>query len=343
MPHRSGRRPASIADVAREAGVSVGTVSNVLNTPHIVAKLTRQRVETALRTTGFVRNAAARSLTGAPGSTVGCVVLDLSNPYFAAVARGLEDGLTARGCLAIICSSDIDADRQSRCMQTLLENRVRGIVLNAVPAVLPELEAMLRAGVPITLLDNPDFDLDVCSVSSDNQTGGLQAAGHLLDLGHRRIALLRHELDIPPLQDRILGARRAAVDRGLEPDAVFREIVVRSSARDRLAGFIIDDMLAGASCTAALCYNDMTALAVLAALRERDITVPDQVSVIGYDDLDFAGLLFPALTTVRQPTYRLGRAAAELVLSEGEPRHRHRKALLVPDLVVRASTAPPPS
>jgi LacI family transcriptional regulator len=335
-------RPSTISDVARTAGVSVGTVSNVLNNPSIVAKTTRQQVEAALRATGFVRDARARSLSGALGTTVGCVLLDLANPYFAALARGIEDGLADRGCVAIMCSSDVDPARESRALHALLENRVRGVILNAVETVPPELDGILATGVPVALLDNPGLRDDVCSVTSDNVTGGRQVADHLLDLGHDRIALLRHEHHVPALEDRILGAYQAATARGLRPELVFRDVYFSSTRDDGEAGQAIDTALATPSpCTAVVCYNDMSALTVLAELHGRGIRVPAEMSVVGYDDLPFARLVGPALTTVRQPIHRLGRAAAELVLAESEPGHLHQQVVFTPELVVRASTTAP--
>jgi LacI family transcriptional regulator len=332
-------RPTTISDVARAAGVSVGTVSNVLNNPSIVARSTRQQVEAALRATGFVRDARARSLSGAPATTIGCVLLDVSNPYFAQLARGVEDALADRGCVAIICSSDFNPSRLSRCLRTLLENRVGGMILNAVDAVPSELDAILGTGVPVVLLDNPGLRDDVCSVTSDNLTGGRLVAEHLFDLGHRRIALLRHPLRIPVLEDRITGAHQAATARGLQPDLVFRDVPFEPSRPEGEVAPAVDAALAGPSpCTALVCFNDLTALDALAELHRRDVPVPDAMSVVGYDDLPVARLLLPALTTVHQPTNLLGRAAAELVLAETEPDHQHRKAVFTPELVIREST-----
>lgn len=335
-------RPTTISDVARAAGVSVGTVSNVLNNPSIVARTTRQQVETALRATGFVRDARARSLSGSPGTTVGCVLLDLANPYFAEIARGIEDGLAERGCVAIICSSDVDAARLSRCLHTLLENRVRGVILNAVEAVPTELDAILETGVAVVLLDNPGLRSDVCSVTSDNVTGGRLVAEHLLDLGHRRIALLRHERQIPALDDRVSGAHEAAIARGLDPAEVFRDVYFGAADETDGAGQAVEAALADEPCTAFVCYSDTAALNVMAELRDRNVAVPGEMSVMGYDDLPFARLLAPALSTVRQPTHSLGRAASHLVLAEAEPGHQHRQILFTAELVARESTAPPP-
>jgi LacI family transcriptional regulator len=342
-PSEPPGRPANIAGVARLAGVSVGTVSNVLNNPHLVSAVTRERVEAVLRRTGFVRNAAARQLTGAPSASVGCVLLDLSNPYFAEIARGLEDGLAEQGCLAIMCSTDVDTKREQHYLQLLLETRVRAVVLNSVEAAPTGLDAFLEKGIPVVLLDNPRQRRDLCGVGSDSVAGGRLAADHLLDLGHRRIALLRHDVGVPALRDRVTGVHEAVSARGLQPWDVLTEVYLEPPGHHGDPGPALDSALAGPDpCTAFLCYNDMAALKLLSGLRDRGISVPGDVSVVGYDDLAFARLLSPALTTIRQPTYDLGRAAARLVLAEARPGHVHRQAAFTPALVVRGSTGPPP-
>lgn len=343
MPEHPGR-PGNIADVAKLAGVSVGTVSNVLNNPHLVSAATRERVEVVLRQTGFVRNAAARQLTGAPSASVGCVLLDLSNPYFAEIARGLEDGLAEQGCLAIMCSTDVDAKRERHYLQLLLETRVRAVVLSSVDAAPTGLEPFREKGIPVVLLDNLRQPADLCGVATDCVAGGRLAADHLLDLGHRRIALLRHEVDIPSLRDRLTGVHEALAARGLRPQDVFTEVYLEPPGHHGDPGPALDSALAGPDpCTAFLCYNDMAALKLLSGLRDRGVSVPGDVSVVGYDDLAFARLLSPALTTIRQSTYELGRAAARLVLAEARPGHVHRQASFTPALVVRESSGPPPS
>lgn len=339
-PTPAPERPRTIADVARLAGVSVGTVSNVLNNPQRVSAARRRRVEEVLLATGFVRNAAARRLNGAPSTTVGCLLIDLSNPFFAEVARGVEDALAEQDCLITVRSTDVDVRRQERYLHLLLESQVRAVILSPVTADT-DLRALTGRGVPVVLLDDTARRPDACSIATDGVMGGRLAAGHLLDLGHRRIALLRHPGTVPSLNDRLLGARLAVGERGLDPDEVFTEVALDPPDHDGDPGAAIDRALAGERpCTAFLCYNDMAALSTLTGLRDRGLSVPTDVSVIGYDDLVFADRLSPALTTVRQPTYELGRGAARLALAEGDPGHRHEHVRLTPSLVVRASTAP---
>jgi LacI family transcriptional regulator len=274
---------------------------------------------------------------------VGCVLLDLSNPYFAEIARGIEDGLAEQGCLAVMCSSDVDTKRERRYLQMLLETRVRAVLLNPVEASPDGLAQLRDNGIPVVMLDNPRAGDDVCGVSTDGVTGGRLAAGHLLDLGHRRIALLRHDVDLAALGDRVDGVRQAVVERGLDASDVLTDVYLEPPGHHGDPGRAIDDALAGPDpCTAFLCYNDMSALRILTGLRDRGLSVPGDVSVVGYDDLAFARLLAPALTTIRLPAYDLGRAAARMVGAEARPRHEHRRLTFAPSLVVRGSTGPPP-
>lgn len=338
---RPGRRT-NIADVARLAGVSTGTVSNVLNNPHRVAEQTRRRVQEVVRDTGFVPNHLARQLTGVPSTTVGLVLTDLSRPYCFDVARGLEDGLAELGCLAITCGSHVDPARERRSLQLLVEAGVRSVVLNAIEAQPRIVRALAARGIPVTLLDAPDPPRDVCAIGSDWNAGGRLAAGHLLDLGHRSIGVLSYDVQAPTMPERLSGMRRAATDRGLSPDQVFRQVPVQFPGHIGDWDGLIQPLLGGpAPCTAFVCCDDMAAISLLNGLAERGLDVPGDVSVVGYDDRPFAELLSPALTTVRPLGYQLGRAAAQLTLAEAGPAHAHRRQLVTPKLVVRGTSATP--
>lgn len=332
----------SIQQVAQRAGVSVGTVSNVLNNPHRVAEGTRRRVEQAIAEVGFVRNEAARRLRGAPSRVVGCVLLDLANPFFAEVARGVEERLAEAGHLLILSSTDVLPSREEHHLRALQEIRVRGILLNSVDPFRNDLSALARRGIPVVLVDHPRDGQPLCAVAVDNRAGGRMVAEHLLDLGHRRIGLLRAGADVRSVTDRVAGAREAVLARGLDLAAVILDVPIApprvSDAAPRALDLALSDPLPP---TALLCFNDSTAIALIQALRERGLRVPTDMSVTGYDDIVYSAVLAPALTTVRQPQYEFGRAAAELLLAEEEHGHQHREILFHPELVVRESSAPP--
>ncbi len=321
----------------------MSTVSNVLNNPAVVAPPTRLRVEAAMDRVGYVRNGAARQLRGAPSTVVGCVLLDTANAYYAAVARGAEDRLAEAGCVLVRCSSDVDAGREERFLRMLEEQGVRGILVSPAGERLERFERLARRGVPVVLLDLPRGRSELCAVTVDNVTGGELAARHLRELGHRRIAFVRTEPAIRTIRDRSAGIRRALAGHGTGAGGApgFIEVPVASGPLAAVAREATDALLAlSPRPTGVLCVNDMTALAVLRGLRRAGVRVPAEMSVVGYDDLDFTSELSPALTTVRQPAYRLGHAAADLLLTEGAPGHTHRECVFLPELVVRDSTAP---
>lgn len=320
----------------------MSTVSNVLNNPQVVSAETRRRVEDAMLAVGYVRNGAARQLRGAPSTTVGCVLLDSANPFFAEVARGMEDRLAEAGCMAIVCSTDVRTERETRYLRMLEEIGVRGILLSPVSAGLDTAVALARRGTPVVLVDQPPTGARLCAAVVDDVRGGELAAEHLVGLGHRRIAFVHAEAGVPSLVRRAEGLRRGLAAAGLDVSTALIPVPVPPPANVDGAEAAVARVLAAAPRpTAVVCFNDMAAVGVLRGLHAAGVDIPGQMSVLGYDDVVFAGQLAPALTTIRQPTYQLGRAAAELLLAEERPGHRHREIRFAPELVVRRSTAAP--
>lgn len=328
--------------MAAAAGVSMSTVSNVLNNPQVVADSTRLRVEAAMDRVGYVRNGAARQLRGAPSVVVGCVLLDTANAYYSAVARGVEDRLAEADCVLVQCSTDVQPEREGRFLRLLEEQGVRGILVTPIGARLDRLTRIHARGTPVVLLDHPRDGLGLCAATVDNVAGGELAARHLLELGHRNIAFVRSATAVRTISDRTRGIRRALRKAGLDPVRSLAEIRVGQGTVETVATQAAEALLALAPRpTGVICFNDATALAMLRGLRLRGVRVPDELSVVGYDDVSFAAELSPALTTVRQPTYQVGYAAAELLLDERQPEHRHQEVLFHPRLIVRDSTAAP--
>ncbi|MFG1944047.1 LacI family DNA-binding transcriptional regulator [Nonomuraea sp. NPDC048826] len=328
--------------VAKEAGVSPTTVSNVLNNPELVAEETRRRVHEAMERVGYLPNDAARRLRGVPSPLVGAVTLDIAGPFFTEVCRGVEDRLLQDGCMLMTCSTDLQPGREQHYLQELEKQGVRGVLITPVEADLEPLVTLAGRGVPVVLLDHRAADGRLCSVSIDNQWGGEQVAAHLIGLGHRRIALLSASIDVQQTTERHAGVRTAFRKAGLDPGRGVLDVRVPSPDITLTAAAALEDVLSAADPpTAILCLNDAAALGVIGGLRERGIAVPGEMSVVGYDDVAFAAQLAPALTTVWQPKRELGRVAAELLLDEARPGHRHQRLVYRPRLVVRESTAPP--
>jgi LacI family transcriptional regulator len=332
---------AGMKDVASLAGVAVGTVSNVLNHPDLVRPLTRARVEAAMEQLGFIPNGSARQLRAGRSRCLGLVVLDVTNPFFTEVARGVEDYAQAAGYAVILCNSDEADDKERRYLRVLEEQRVRGILITPVHGRAPELRRIRERGTPVVLLDRPG-SAGQCSVAVDDRRGGEIAVSHLLGLGHRRIALVNGPVAIRQCADRRRGALRAVERAGLDPAAVLTEVTVPAmNARAGAAAAV--ELLGqgpGPRPTAVFCTNDMLALGLLRRLGQAGVTVPADLAVVGYDDIEFAADAAVPLTSVRQPKYQLGRAAAELLLDEADrpDQHEHRRFVFKPELVARASS-----
>lgn len=334
-------RGRGIRAVAAIAGVSVGTVSNVLNNPGLVARQTRRRVEDAMEQVGFVRNGPARQLRAMTSSVVGGVMFDVGNPFFAEVARGIEDRLAEAGCMLMLCSTDADPVKESHHLRVLEEQMVRGVLVTPASTRPESLGRLQQHRLTVVLLDHPRAGTEMCAVAVDNVAGGEAVAGHVLGLGHRRVAFFRSAAPLRQTVDRRTGICNAIRALGLDIESTLIDVPLETTAVDRVAKGVAAVLSEPLPPTAIICFSDVTALGVMRELRLRDVRVPEAMSVVGYDDVDFAAQLSPALTTVRQPKYQLGRTAAELLLTEGHPGHRHQEVLFRPELVVRDSTAPP--
>ena len=334
MPTRNNR--ASINDVARIAAVSVGTVSNVLNRPERVLPTTRDRVLQAIKDLAFVPNGSARQLRAGTITTVGAIVLDIANPFFTEVVRGIEDRLAADSYTLMLASSDEDPARESRYLRLFEEHGVSGMLVVPSGNDLDALLELRDRGTNLVLLDRTSPRADISSVGVDDVLGGRLAVQHLLQLGHTRIAVINGPHTILQCADRWAGAVRAVQTAGLDPEEVLIEISVTSlNAANGEAGAL--QLLDGRrdQPSAIFCVNDLTALGAMRALRERQIAVPGQMAVVGYDDVGFAAELAIPLTSVRQPTHDLGfRAADLLIAAPAEP----EQVLFSPELIIRKSS-----
>jgi LacI family transcriptional regulator len=337
--------PPGIKDVAARAGVSVGTVSNVLNGRQSVGSATRERVERAIAELGFVRNESARQLRAGRSRTLAYVLLDATNPFFTDVARGVEEAARQAGLALYLCNSDQDAAREDDYLELLLEQRVRGVLVTPVDPGGARLAELPARRVPVVLLDRAEHGgFSGCSVSVDDVEGGDLATTHLLELGHRRLAFVGGPPGIVQVRDRLQGSRRALDAAGLPADTLI-EITTGSLtvSEGRRAGEVLLGLPTRRRPTAVFCANDLLALGLLQQLAQCGIGVPDDVAIVGYDDIEFAAAATVPLTSVRQPRHLLGRTGAELLLEEdaalqSNAPHHHRQVRFNPELVVREST-----
>jgi DNA-binding LacI/PurR family transcriptional regulator len=331
----------SIKDVAVLAGVSVGTVSNVLNRPEVVAATTRQRVLDAITTLGYVRNDSARQLRAGLSRTIAMVVLDIANPFFTDVVRGAEQATDRASVALMLFSSGEDASRERRQLQHIEEQRVLGTLITPVDDGPDSyLEQLIRRGMPVVLVDRRSRQSGRCSVAVDDLMGGRMAGAHLLEQGHRRLSFVGGPTTLGQVHDRHRGFGAALAREGSNVDLLAIETTGLTVRAGREAASAIADLPPTRRPTAVFCANDLLALGVLQGLTRRGVRVPREVALVGYDDIDFAAAAAVPLSSIRQPRQQLGQAAAELLLEEASAteRHQHRQVLFQPQLVVRASS-----
>jgi LacI family transcriptional regulator len=338
---------ASITEVARLAGVSIATASRVVaDADYPVSAATRERVLDAARALDYVPNALARGLLKSTIPLVGVIVHDITDPYFNEVVRGVEDAAVPGGHLVITCSSDRDAQRQNTYVRLLRSMRAAAVIFAGSgiddPARNEELGKHLagirdHGGAVVHLsphaLGGPD-------VGVDNVAGIAAMVAALVELGHRHIAFLAGPAALYVARDRLAGYRRGLAEAGLTAD----ERLVVPSGFDRAGGALGADRLLASEApfTAILCANDLLALGALGRLAELGISVPEDVSVAGFDDISTASLTAPRLSTVRLPLRQMGRSGFEhaVRLLAGEP---VEPEILPFEVVMRESTAPAPA
>jgi LacI family transcriptional regulator len=331
---------ASIRDVAERAGVSLGTVSNVLNRPDMVAEETRLRVLRAIEALGFVRNGSAHQLRAGRNPYIGLVVLDIANPFFTEVARGAEDAANEGGYVVILCNSDASPDKESDYLHVLEEQRAQGLLITPVLDDPSYLQRLSQRGIAVTLLDCSCQTTDFCSVAVDDVYGATLAINHLLELGHRRIAFVNGPLSIRQCADRYEGVQKALQAAGLEPEQALLNINL--AALNPIEGEKSAEALLNTNerPDAIFCANDLLALGVMRGLHQRGYSVPVDFALVGYDDIDVASVLSTPLTSVRQPKYQLGHTAARLLFDEiANPKtHQHQRIVYQPELIIRESS-----
>lgn len=330
-------------DVARAAGVSPATVSYVINNgPRPVAPDTRKRVLEAIRTLDYQPSAVARNLRLQRTSNLGLLVPDTHNPYFSEVARGIESVAFENKYNVMLCHSGYDPEREMQYVNMLRFQRAAGVIWMPATENMQPFHKLKEYGIPTVILDRTTPQQQACTITADNQQGGLLATRHLLRLGHRRIGFITRRIDLSHSQDRFSGYHSALENAGISYDD---SLVVRGGVRledGRAALHVL--MQLPEPPTAVFAYNDTTAIGVLRGLHELGIQAPEQFSVVGFDDIAQAAYTCPALTTIDIPKFRLGKRGAKALLelintSDVEP---CPETPLPVQLVERESTGPPP-
>lgn len=329
----------SVKDVARHAGVSVGTVSNVMNHPSKVAPATVTKVQQSINDLGFVRNDAARQLRDGHSKTVGLVVLDVRNPFFTDVARGAETRAAQEGLSVILGNSDEDPARERAYLELFEQQRSHGVLISPIGDITARLGALRARGIPAVLVDRASPDRTFSSVTVDDVAGGRMAVEHLISEGRTRLVFVGGPLSIRQVADRLEGAELAA--------RAHPEVSLELVTLDSLS--VIAGRKAGAEIAARaelpdaiFAANDLVAMGVLQALmlQGSNVRVPEDIALIGYDDIDFAAAAVVPLSSIRQPAGMIGHTALEILLEEvANPDASPRHVEFQPELVVRRSTS----
>lgn len=331
-----------MSEVARRAGVSTATVSRVLSGPaETVRPETRDRVLRAVEETGYFPNRLARNLRERSARIFALVISDIGNPFFTAIVRGCEDAARDRGYSVIITNTDEMPDREAQRVLDMVAEGVAGIVLASTGESNEGVEQAVRSGIPVVALDRRirggEFDL----VTSDGDAAAHEAVDRLAQVGHRRIALIGGPVEVSTMEGRRAGYERALVEHGIAPDhslTVLGDLKEESGYRATLELLDLPQPP-----TAIFVANNLMAVGTVKAIADRGLTIPDDVSMISFDDLAAGDVIGPGIAAVVQPTYRLGVTAADLLLRRiDEPGTPVQEVVLTTQLVERGSIGPPP-
>ena len=338
---------ATIEDVAKRAGVSRMTVSRVINNTGYIKQETKERVLDAIEDLKYRPNRVAKMLVTRVNRTIAHVMVNISDPFHNMVNQGFESVAFRSQYTTMMCDAH-SPSRANDYINLFLENRMGGVVFHHLAITAEQVQELEEGGVHCVLMDNEQDIPDVSAVNTDNRAGGAMAAEYLVSKGHRRIAcvhgvLSRPEGDDIPYEDtfqfrlwqeRTQGFTEAMRRLGVEPAGYFQSNGLFQSA-ERLAGGIVDELLGAENrATAIYCENDIIAVSILNELQKRGMRVPEDFAVVGHDGLDLCRMRHPHITTIAQPRYEMGRAAAELLIGHIEKRRDKETVVLMPKLVI---------
>jgi len=339
------RRPVSIQDIAQAAGVSHATVSRALRDSPLISAEVRRTLQRLAREMGYTPNAVAQSLKGRRSNTIGLVVTSIADPFYGRVARGVDEVARPAGLDVFLGVSYNTAEQELAVIESFHRRRVDGIITASSRLTDAHVGQLRRIAAPMVLINRQSEGELVAfhAVEADNYSGGRQAVAHLLGLGHTAIAYLGATNRPRSNRQRGQGYRDALLAAGIPIKDGWLQAAPperRSYADDVADGQSLMLAALQAGVTAAFCFNDMMAVGALLACRACGISVPAQISIVGFDDLELAQYVTPPLTTIHQPKLRLGQMAMELLLRLMDDQPAEDRCAAV-DLIVRGSTAPP--
>lgn len=329
----------TIRDVAKRAGVAPITVSRVVNNDGYVSAETRRRVEQAIAELDYIPNGLGPSLRSKRTSTLALVISDITNPFWTTVVRGAEDTANKRGYHVIIGNTDESPQKQEEYLTFLLKKQVDGFLL--VPASLRSIDTLQRRHTPFVVLDRRIPNAPIDTVYGESEAGAYALIRHLLELGHERIAIVTGAPDVSTASDRVAGYQRALEEAGLsEAQQVYWGDYTQQSGSELTR----QALSLRPRPTAIFAANNFVAIGVMRALRDAGLRVPEDISVVAFDDLPAAITIDPFFTVAAQPAYEMGRRATELLLARlaGDTPERPQEIVLPVEIIIRKSSGKPP-
>jgi LacI family transcriptional regulator len=332
---------ATIYDVARRAQVSAATVSRVLNGRQTVDPLLAERVLDAVAELGYRRNAVARNLRKRQTSLWTVIISDVQNPFFTSLVRGVEDVASAAGYSVALCNSDENPEKESNYIAVALAEQAAGLIISPSSRHIEDLNLLAETGCPVVMVDRELKGVHGDSVLVDNEHGAEMATSHLIDQGYQQIACITGPRRLSTATQRLRGYREALRAAGRPVDeALVRMSNFREHGGYKAMASLLDE---GAAPDAVFTANNLMTVGAMECLAERGLSIPGDVAVVGFDELPWADLVRPSITTVAQPTYDEGRAAAELLAKRiAQPDRKLTRVTLHTELRVRASSTPLP-
>lgn len=327
----------TIREVAESAGVSYATVSHVINNTRLVSPETRERVLEAMVKLNYHPNALARSLRQGKTNTIGLVLPDSANPFFAEISRSIEDEAFKKGYSVILCNTESDTKRELFYVDLLSKKQVDGIVFVAAGEQADSLDFLLGRNLPVVMIDRNIPNVEVDAVLTDHQLGGWLATHHLIELGHKRIACIAGPSSITPGAERLIGYRKALEEAGIPFD---ESLIIRGDYHAQSGMDITQSILQmNPRPTAIFALNDLMALGALRAAAEAGYVIPRDLAVVGYDDLEISRFTNPPLTTIAQPKKEIGVQAVHLLVDRMTRKsNTPNRLVLEPELIIRRST-----
>ncbi|MBF7095578.1 LacI family DNA-binding transcriptional regulator [Alkalibacter mobilis] len=334
------KKSVTIKDIAKEAGVSIATVSMIFNNKDKnISQGTRDRVMNIAKLHNYIPNSMARSLVTKRTKTLGLILPDIVNPFFPEIARGAEDKARESGYSIIICNTDDNLEQEDRYIEILTEKMVDGIIFTHSADRNNTNSGLERCRVPIILIDR-DYDSDNVKgkVLIDNGEASYKGVIHLIEKGYRKITYIAGSLNTQTAKDRLKGYRKALEDNGIE----FEEKYIKVGEYRSLWGMEAVTLLfeEGVDFDAIFCGNDLIAIGAMKKLKEFGKRIPEDIGIMGFDDIYMASLVEPELTTIKQPNYEMGHKAAQMLIRaiEGNEKNTESKIILETELVVRKSS-----